>query len=88
MRHMPGIRYPPVGEQVGSDGSDRGFTTFGAGRRMCPGIHVAERSMYTAVVRLLWSFNIKRALDENGKFTPIERDAMTPGFMVTPLHYE
>lgn len=55
---------------------------------MCPGIHVAERSMYSAVSRLLWTFNMKRALDKNGNYTPIERDAMTPGFMVTPLHFE
>lgn len=55
---------------------------------MCPGIHVAERSMFTAVVRLLWAFDIERSVDKHGHFTPVERDGMTPGFMVTPLHYE
>lgn len=88
MRHMANHRYPPKGDLIGSDGSDRGFTTFGAGRRMCPGIHVAERSMYTAVARLLWAFNFKRAVDTNGQPTPIEPDAMTAGFMCTPIHYE
>lgn len=85
---MPEYKYPPTGTPIGSDTSDRGHTTFGAGRRMCPGIHVAERSMFTAVARLLWAFNIKRSVDKHGQFIPVERDGMTPGFMVTPLHYE
>jgi hypothetical protein len=55
---------------------------------MCPGIHVAERNMYTAITRLLWAFNIKRVLDKDNNPTPIEQDAMTPGFMVTSLPFE
>ncbi|KIW79156.1 hypothetical protein Z517_05768 [Fonsecaea pedrosoi CBS 271.37] len=86
-RHLPGHKFPPVGAPIGSDTSDKPYTTFGAGRRMCPGIHVAERSLYTAVARLLWSFNMKPAVDEKGNVVPIDRDGMTPGFMVTPVHY-
>lgn len=86
-RHLPG-RYPPVGTPIGSDSSERPYTTFGAGRRMCPGIHVAERSLFMAIARLLWAFNMQRPVDDSGKFVAIDPDAMTPGFMVLPMRYE
>jgi hypothetical protein len=31
---------------------------------------------------------MKRTTDELGKFIPIERDALTPGFLVQPERYE
>ncbi|KAH7083607.1 cytochrome P450 [Paraphoma chrysanthemicola] len=32
---------------------------FGAGRRECPGKHVADSSLYIAISRLLWAFNFE-----------------------------
>ncbi|OAL34597.1 hypothetical protein AYO20_06227 [Fonsecaea nubica] len=87
IRHLPG-KYPTVGEPKGSDLSDRPFTTFGAGRRMCPGIHVAERSMFTAMSRFLWAFEMSRPRDENGNMPPLDPDALTPGFLVMPIKYD
>lgn len=40
------------------DPSARQNYIFGAGRRVCQGMHVAERSLFLAVSRLLWGFNI------------------------------
>lgn len=37
---------------------ERDHWTFGAGRRICPGLHVAERELFLAVSRLLWSFSM------------------------------
>jgi hypothetical protein len=31
---------------------------FGIGRRVCPGQHVADASLFIAISRLLWAFNI------------------------------
>jgi cytochrome P450 len=31
---------------------------FGAGRRLCQGIHIAERSLFLAMAGMLWGFNI------------------------------
>ncbi|KAK2589867.1 hypothetical protein QQS21_012458 [Conoideocrella luteorostrata] len=31
---------------------------FGAGRRLCPGIHVAERNLFLTVACILWGFNM------------------------------
>ncbi|KAH9998122.1 cytochrome P450 [Russula compacta] len=38
---------------------DRDHWAFGAGRRICPGIHVAERELWLAISRLLWAYNIQ-----------------------------
>ncbi|KAI0341497.1 cytochrome P450 [Trametopsis cervina] len=36
---------------------ERDHWSFGAGRRICPGINVAERTLFLAISRLLWAFN-------------------------------
>lgn len=37
---------------------------FGSGRRICPGIHLANNSLRINVVNLLWGFDFSPALDE------------------------
>ncbi|KAL3451426.1 cytochrome P450 [Aspergillus insuetus] len=44
-----------------ADASKRDHFAFGAGRRICPGYHVAERSLAIAAMRILWAFEIKWA---------------------------
>lgn len=46
-----------------SDVRDRDHFAFGAGRRICPGYNVAERSLAVAIMRLLWAFEIKPSRD-------------------------
>jgi len=29
---------------------------YGAGRRLCPGIHLAERNLFVGIAKLLWAF--------------------------------
>jgi cytochrome P450 len=41
-----------------SDVRNRDHFAFGSGRRVCPGYHVAERSLAVAIMRLLWGFKI------------------------------
>lgn len=41
-----------------SDINVRDHFTFGAGRRICQGMHVAERSLFLAMSRLLWAFDV------------------------------
>lgn len=43
---------------------DRDHWAFGAGRRICPAIHVAERELCLAISRLLWAFEIRSLPDE------------------------
>ena len=66
-----------------NDPFDRDHFTYGAGRRVCPGVHVAERSLYINIVRTLWGFNIKKPVGADGR--PIEPDtAMIRGFLSVP----
>jgi cytochrome P450 len=50
-----------------SDPTLRDNFTFGAGRRICPGIHIAENSLYIVLAKVLWAFDIKAALGPDGK---------------------
>lgn len=45
---------------------------FGAGRRICPGIHVAESSLFIALAKLVWLFDIKPPRDEAGREIPVD----------------
>jgi len=50
----------------------RDHLTYGGGRRICAGIHVAERSLFLVLSRLLWGFNVTLAKDENGNDIPVD----------------
>ncbi|KAI6105130.1 cytochrome P450 [Pisolithus croceorrhizus] len=58
---------------LGSDGrirEDLRFPSFGFGRRICPGQHIANRSIFINAALLLWSFRItqdpKAPIDDKG----------------------
>jgi cytochrome P450 len=81
----------PSGSQesaVNPDPKKRDHYTFGAGRRICPGIHIADRSLFIAVARLLWGFKIEPIYDQSGKPMPINPDKMGPGFVAEPERYK
>jgi cytochrome P450 len=46
-----------------SDYEKRDHYTYGAGRRICPGIHLAERTQWRILARLLWAFRIEHEID-------------------------
>ncbi|PPQ84569.1 hypothetical protein CVT25_015769 [Psilocybe cyanescens] len=47
-----------------SDPLARDHWAFGAGRRICPGLQVAERELWLVCSRLLWSFNFQAIPNE------------------------
>lgn len=69
------------------DATKRDTFTFGAGRRICPGIHVAERSLFLGMSRILWAFNIEPALDRTGKPILPDPDRLTQGFVCMPEEF-
>jgi cytochrome P450 len=70
-----------------SDPYDRDHFTYGAGRRVCPGVHVAEQSLFIIMVRVLWGFNISKSKGLDGKLIEPEQ-RMVPGFLTVPLPFE
>lgn len=78
----------PEGISVSTDYKVRPHVTFGAGRRICPGSHVAERTLFIAMCRLIWAFSFDYKRDVSGNPKPIIRDAMTEGLVVCPAAFE
>lgn len=54
---------------------------YGAGRRLCPGIHLAERNLFVGVAKLLWAFS----LTEKAGADPIDVNPQT-GYSEGFLH--
>jgi hypothetical protein len=61
---------------------------FGAGRRLCQGMHIAERSLFMGMARMLWAFNFERAVDENGVPIPVDIDDLVGGATVQPADFK
>lgn len=70
-----------------SGGNLRDHFAYGAGRRICSGMHLAQNSLFINMARTLWAFNIKRARDKNG--AELEPSIVTePGFLNVPARFQ
>ncbi|KAF2462457.1 O-methylsterigmatocystin oxidoreductase [Lineolata rhizophorae] len=60
---------------------ERDHFSFGAGRRICSGIHLAENSLFITVAKILWAFDIKPPVRADGRELPVDvsDDAYEPG---------
>lgn len=59
------------------DYNNRDHYAYGSGRRICPGIHLAERGLFLAFAKILWAFNIGHKLDYKGDPIPIDSNPVT-----------
>ncbi|KAG9092147.1 hypothetical protein FS749_015958 [Ceratobasidium sp. UAMH 11750] len=60
---------------------------FGFGRRICPGLYIAQQSMWVSISNTLANFMITKAKDENGlEITPEER--YSTGIISHPLPFK
>jgi len=72
-----------------ADASKRDAFTFGAGRRICQGMHLAEASLFLGMSRLLWAFDIEPVIDPTtGKAILPDPDRLTQGILVMPEEFE
>ncbi|KAG6865615.1 hypothetical protein C0991_000902 [Blastosporella zonata] len=58
---------------------------FGYGRRICPGMHIAQQAMFITLSRLLWAFDIL-PVSENGKLNIPSADDFTSGLISRPAN--
>ncbi|KIJ97235.1 hypothetical protein K443DRAFT_257636 [Laccaria amethystina LaAM-08-1] len=65
---------------------DPGVAAFGYGRRICPGRHMSDNSLYSIVSSVLAVYNIKAPLDEFGKPKEVKAD-YTSGFLSYPVPF-
>ena len=60
---------------------EKGYHTFGWGRRVCVGQALAEQGTFISIARMLWAFRIQKARDEQGKEVPVDIFDYTYGFL-------
>ncbi|KAF5602430.1 cytochrome p450 [Fusarium subglutinans] len=67
------------------DPTKRDHYVFGAGRRRCQGMHIADRSLFLAISRLLWAFDFDRVVSpQTGKAIIPDAEDVTEGIMSIP----
>ncbi|KAK7619193.1 cytochrome P450 [Phyllosticta citricarpa] len=59
---------------------NRDHYVYGAGRRICPGMHLAERTMWRMTAKILWAYEL----------VPVDVDTtrFSEGFALSPLPYK
>ncbi|OKL57088.1 hypothetical protein UA08_07575 [Talaromyces atroroseus] len=65
---------------------DPATEAFGYGRRICPGRYLADESLFLTISRLIASFNITMAVDDQGKGI-VPEAKITPGLIGHPLSF-
>ncbi|KAI0451231.1 cytochrome P450 [Xylaria acuta] len=71
------------------DASKRDQFVFGAGRRLCQGMHIADRNLFLAISRLLWAFDFNRPVDPStGKEIVPDMEDLTKGLLVCPNSFD
>ncbi|KAK8118834.1 uncharacterized protein PG998_003460 [Apiospora kogelbergensis] len=69
------------------DVSKRDHFVFGAGRRICVGMHIAERSLFLSMSMILWGLRIEKAVAPDGSEITPDPSNLTQGFLVHPVAF-
>ncbi|KAK0732303.1 cytochrome P450 [Lasiosphaeris hirsuta] len=64
-----------------------GHSAFGWGRRICPGMHLAQASVDLNIARILWAFDVGAAKDGEGRDIEVDIFAFSDGFNSSPLPF-
>jgi hypothetical protein len=70
------------------DPERRDHFAYGVGRRICPGIYVAENSLFLLISRVLWGFDIGYDYDENGKKIGVDLNKYAGGGLSKPMPFK
>lgn len=73
---------------LSADPNDRDHFLFGAGRRMCPGIDIADSSLFLGLARLLWAFNFAPERDSDGKELKPDPEDIVSGLPAHPAPFK
>jgi hypothetical protein len=86
------LEHPHLANQYAASGDieKRDHYSYGAGRRICVGIHLAERTQWRMTAQLLWAFDILPGLDEDGNEIElrVDGDAFEGGLIHEPKPFK
>ncbi|KAK1835637.1 putative cytochrome P450 E-class, group I [Podospora conica] len=82
-------RFLPGSELCRPFPGERGYMTFGWGRRVCSGMALAEQGTWITVARVLWGFRVERGVDPGtGREREVDIFAFTNGLNMRPQPFE
>jgi cytochrome P450 len=71
------------------DYENRDHYAYGAGRRICPGMQLAERTQFRMISAILWAFRLEHAVDERtGEEIPIDTEAFEDKLIAGPKPFK
>lgn len=70
------------------DAKKRDNFVFGTGRRLCQGIHIAERSLFLGISRLVWGFDFSAACDGQGNPATYDIEDLVGGITAQPADFQ
>lgn len=71
-----------------SDYEKRDHYAFGAGRRICAGMHLAERTVWRTMAQILWAFSIEPGLDAEGNKVDLANTAFYETMVYQPEPFQ
>lgn len=76
--------YPTYKEPLSQFPNLSNFSSFGFGRRICPGQNIAERSLYILTARILWAGHFSKKTDASGREISVPDYDYISGFNTQP----
>ncbi|KAH6879558.1 cytochrome p450 monooxygenase [Thelonectria olida] len=70
------------------DVTKRDNFVFGAGRRLCQGIHIAERSLFLGISRFLWGFDFSPTRGQDGRPMTYDPEDLVGGITIQPADFQ
>jgi len=76
-----------IDEHGNLNDDDMMFASFGFGRRICPGRHMASATIWLSIASILATFNIRKMKDARGNDIPLD-GKYTDGTISYPVPFE
>ena len=81
-------KYPTFQAPVSQHPNLKRYSSFGFGRRICPGLASAERSLFIETTMLMWACSVEKKLDTHGNVIPAHWYDYKPGNNTGPKPFE
>ena len=81
--------YPTFREPLSRFPNLQNYSSFGFGRRICPGMNIAERSLYILTARILWAGRFSKKIDPvSGAEIEVPEYDYVSGFNTQPMPFQ